>query len=75
MKSKQIEKCYICGTEFDVNEDICPRCQWYYLGYEHEYGENEYVSVNGMTIKQAKENYKKGLTVFGEPLKTTPKDT
>lgn len=68
MKSKQIENCYICGHEFDVNDDICPNCQWCYLGYEEKLDENEYVSANHMTIKQAKDKYKKGLTIYGEPI-------
>lgn len=68
MESKEIGKCYICGTEFNINDDVCPHCNWFYLGYEDKLDENEYVSVNTMTIKQAKDNYKKGLTVFGEPL-------
>lgn len=69
LKSKEIGKCYICGTEFDINDDICPVCQWFYLGYENELNPNERVSVNTMSINQAKNNYKKGLTVFGEPIK------
>ena len=69
MKSEQIEKCYICGTEFDVNTDYCPKCDWFYLGYEDKLDENEYVSFNRMTIKQAQENYKKGLNKHGKPLK------
>lgn len=68
MKSEQIEKCYICGTKFDINEDVCPCCQWYYLGYEDEYDENEVVCVNSTTIKKAKENFSNGLTIHGEPI-------
>ena len=62
-------KCYICGTEFDINEDICPHCNWWYLGYEDELDKNEVEPFNTISIIQAQTNYKKGLTVFGEPIK------
>ncbi len=67
-------KCYICGTSFDADEtnDDCPFCDWEYVGWEGELDETERVSANSMTIKEAKENFSKGLNIWGEPL---PKST
>ena len=56
-----IVKCYICGTEFDRNnDDICPICGWYYLGFESTLDENEHEEFNLTTIAKAKENIKNG---------------
>ena len=66
------EKCYICGTEFDLDEhyDVCPRCRWKYTGWEEKLGEDELCSANPITtIRQAKENYAKGLDIWGDPIK------
>lgn len=65
-----IKKCYICGTEFDLDEygDVCPRCGWYYLGWEKELNPDERDDANLTTIRKAKENYAKGLNIWGEPL-------
>ncbi|MBQ9743506.1 MAG: hypothetical protein IJW19_00080 [Clostridia bacterium] len=68
MKSKENGKCYICGTEFDINTDICPHCEWWYLGYEDKLDKNYIEPNNTISIAQAQENYNKGLTVFGNPL-------
>ena len=64
----QIEKCYICKTPFDINTDVCPYCGWWYLGYEDKLNKNEREPCNTVSISVAKENYKKGLTIFGNPL-------
>ena len=66
-----IEKCYICGTEFDIDDDICPICGWYYLGFESKLDKNEREDFNLTTIAKAKENIKNGLDRWGEPI---PKD-
>ena len=62
-------KCFICGTEFNADDDLCPCCEWFYLGFEDKLDEEEYDSCNLMTIKQAKDNYAKGLNVWGKPIK------
>ena len=64
-------KCAVCGAVFTggMFEDPCPRCQWIPVGNEDEIDENEYVRINYTTIKRAKENYAKGLTIFGDPIK------
>lgn len=64
----KIEKCYICGTEFDIDTDICPYCGWWYLGNEDELDKNYREPNNTISIAQARENYNKGLTVFGDTL-------
>ena len=62
-------KCYICGAEFDRDEnDNCPYCDWYYEGWENEIEDDEYVSSNHTTIAKAKENLSKGLDKWGDPL-------
>ena len=66
------EKCYICGTEFELDEhrDVCPRCRWKYTGWEEKLGEDGLCSANPITtIRQAKENYAKGLDIWGDPIK------
>lgn len=63
--------CYICGTEFTIDDadDCCPYCDWMYVGWENEFGEDEKTEPNGdITIRIAKENYAKGLNIWGEPL-------
>ena len=69
--------CFICGTLHDIRHgNACPYCDWIYLGYEHllldRLKNNEegldYSDENTMTVTEAKENYAKGLTVWGEPL-------
>lgn len=62
-------KCPICGTEFEGSSfDDCPLCDWTYLGYESELGLDEEDSANPVTIRQAKENFAKGLNIWGDPL-------
>lgn len=62
-------KCFICSTEFDIDDDMCPCCDWFYLGYEDKMPEEEYNSENGTSIGQAKANFAKGLNIWGEPIK------
>ena len=62
-------KCPICGTEFEGSSfDDCPLCDWTYLGYESELELDEEDSANPVTIRQAKENFVKGLNIWGDPL-------
>lgn len=69
MAYKEKVKCPICGTEFEGGSfDDCPLCDWTYLGYEGEMEEDELDSANPVTIREAKENFAKGLNIWGEPL-------
>lgn len=69
MAYKEKVKCPICGTEFEGGSfDDCPLCDWTYLGYEGEMEEDELDSANPVTIQEAKENFAKGLNIWGEPL-------
>ena len=64
------KKCYICGTQYDLdaNDDSCPVCNWMFVGWEDEMDENEKTSVNPITIREAKQNFAKGLNIWGKPL-------
>ena len=64
-------KCPICNTLIDDNpyDTVCPVCQWAYTGVERVYEENEKDDFNLMSRAAAKNNYKKGLTIFGKPIK------
>lgn len=71
---KEKVKCYICGTEFELDEegwghDDCPYCDWTYLGYENELDPDEKESFNSMSINEAKKNVSEGKDIWGEPLK------
>lgn len=67
--SDEIVKCPICGTEFEGGTfDDCPYCDWAYLGYEGELEEDEIDLANPITVKQAKENFAKGLDIWGRSL-------
>ena len=68
MKSKI--KCYICGTEYLGQElmDSCPVCDWITLGCEDEMDENAEEDINGESIAEAKQNFAKGLDIWGDPL-------
>ena len=68
MKFSKIQPCHICGTKFNICDDYCPRCGWFYIGYERELDPDEYEEHNTMTINEAKSKYKKGLNIWGEPL-------
>jgi hypothetical protein len=64
----KIEKCYICGTEFDINTEFCPYCEWIYLGNEEKLDENEKEPINGISLVEAWESLERGLTMTGVPL-------
>ena len=64
-------KCCICGTEYEGEyDDECPVCLWSNSGIEEQmYNDDERDAYNLMSRKKAKENYAKGLTIFGDPIK------
>lgn len=62
-------KCPICGTEIDDDTYTeCPTCLWGYTGIEYAYDEDEKDDYNLISRKEAKENFAKGLNIWGEPL-------
>ena len=63
-------KCPICGTKHDGEDlvDPCPYCGWIRFGCEDKTDVNEYEEINHTTIAKAKENFSKGLDIWGEPL-------
>ena len=65
------KKCFICGTTFDLDktDDSCPVCDWEYLGWENELDENEKTDANPISIREAKQNFAKGLDIWGDPIK------
>ena len=63
--------CFICGTEYEGGDslvDYCPYCDWTYLGWEEELDINDDDNINHVSIRKAKENFSKGLNIWGEPL-------
>ena len=62
--------CPICNTPYDGDTlvDECPKCEWV-ISYGEEDGDDVYDEVNHMTLRQAKDNYAKGLNIYGKPLK------
>lgn len=65
----EMVNCPICGTEFDLKKlDDCPYCDWTYVGYENDLEPDEKECFNTMTVREAKENFKKGKNIWGEPL-------
>ncbi len=70
-----IIRCTVCGQVFDADDkdDECPYCHW--LNTFDCESENEHNSANGMTQKTARERYKHGLDIWGNPLpKVRPKN-
>lgn len=66
---KEEIKCPVCGNVFTGNQfDDCPVCDWEYSGLEDTDKPDETDEVNKISIKQAKENFAKGLNIWGEPL-------
>lgn len=62
-------RCPICGTEIDdMTFEDCQYCDWTYIGLEDDWDENEIHSGNPISIHQARENVKKGLDIWGDPL-------
>lgn len=75
-KRHPIVTCTICGLKYDLDGDmafVCPYCLWM-----NEFDcetEEEYNSANHMNQREAREQYAKGLTIFGDPLpKVRPQD-
>ena len=71
MKDDGIVKCYICKQEFDIRiteEGECPICDWIWLGWEAELDEDEKPAANPITIREAKQNFAKGLNIWGKTL-------
>ena len=68
MNSKEIYICPICGTKHNKEPAVeeCPTCDWI-ISYSDN--ENEYDEVNHMSMAEAKANYRKGLNIWGKPLK------
>jgi hypothetical protein len=62
------KKCRICGTEYDgiVLATECPVCNWV-QSYDDS-KDDDYDEANHMTASEAKNNYEKGLNIWGEPL-------
>ena len=62
--------CPVCGTEFEGGwTDDCPFCDWTYMGNEDNCDEHN--SGNPITLRQARENVRKGLNIWGDPLPKT----
>lgn len=64
-------KCYICGTVLEGDDslvDYCPLCDWTYLGWEKELNIDDENNINHVSIWKAKENFAKGLNIWGDPL-------
>ena len=62
-------KCKVCGTNHKGESfvDACPYCDW--IECLTEIGEeDEITSANHMTLNQARENFSKGLNIWGNPL-------
>lgn len=66
--------CIICGQKYDMmrNDYVCPYCGWMNT-FEMD-GEDDWNPANLMTRRQARENYRKGRDVFGDPLEKRPPD-
>lgn len=70
MKKLNSIECPICAHSFDGEYyDICPICNWMVCGWESEATDDFYSSENHSTLQQAKDNYAKGLNVWGKPIK------
>lgn len=68
-KGDKLVTCYICGQKFVGGSlDDCPMCDWTYLGWESEMDPDDKDTANPLSIRQAKENVKKGLDIWGNPL-------
>ena len=63
--------CPICQTQIDDDpyESVCKICGWVYTGNEiFCYGENEKDDYNLISRAEAKKLFKKGLTIWKEPI-------
>lgn len=64
----QLINCPICGKKIkDETYEHCLNCGWEYWGGEQFYAEDEKDDCNAISREEAKENYKKGLDVWGNP--------
>ena len=62
-------KCFICGTKYKgVPFDDCPYCGWGNSDFSEDFDEEDIEPFNMISAKEAKENLKRGLNVYGEPL-------
>lgn len=62
-------KCPICGTEFKGGSfDDCPYCDWKYEYDDYTGEEDDTDGINPISYNQAKDNFSKGLDIWGEPL-------
>ncbi len=62
-----LTKCPICGTEFEGGcYDECPNCDWLYEGTVDDVDDLD--TSNPITARQARENVKNGLNIWGDPL-------
>lgn len=61
-------KCPVCGTEYegDTLVDSCPYCDWIYDFSEDS--PDERTGANPQCLTKAKENFAKGLDIWGDPL-------
>ena len=71
MRSLDTVKCPICGTIFEGSTlDDCPLCDWEYATWDVDTPDDDPSDVNhGMTKREAKEKFAKGLNMWGKPLK------
>ena len=66
--------CPICETKYEGNTfDNCPTCEWMFWGGEEELKDDEYDSANFTTKRRAKQNFAKGLNIWGKPLQKETK--
>ena len=62
-------KCPICETKYmGLTFDNCPTCDWMFCGDESNLNIDEYDDVNYTTVRKAKQNFAKGLNIWGNPL-------
>ena len=63
--------CPICGTKFEIDElfESCPYCEYEYEGIKDYTGiEDEKNTPMSPSYNEAKTNFAKGLTAYGDPL-------
>ena len=46
----------------------CPVCDWMFFGGENELTPDEYDETNFTSIRKAKQNFAKGLNIWGKPI-------
>ena len=68
---KESVVCPICGTRFEIEDlyDPCPYCDFEYEGFTDYTGmEDEKDSPSAPSYNEAKANFARGLTAYGDPL-------